>query len=164
MKVQDPVDRALFFSSTYIQVGNGKNTSFWETRWLNGAAPKEIVPDLYSLTRFKFWNVHSKLQDHRWIKSLGEINLARLLEEYVILYLAISTVTLNDHNDAICWKWTSNGKYSVSSAYNYQFKGDFTYFLATSIWKASAEPKCKFFGWLLMHNKAPTVDNLAKKN
>jgi hypothetical protein len=62
----------------------------------------------------------------------------RLLEEYVILYLPISTVTLNEQNDAICWKWTRNGKYLVSSAYNCQFKGAFTFFPATSIGKASA--------------------------
>jgi hypothetical protein len=28
VEVHDPIDRALFFSSTYIIIGNGKNTPF----------------------------------------------------------------------------------------------------------------------------------------
>jgi hypothetical protein len=34
--MHDPVDRALFFSSTYIIIGNGENTPFWEAKWLIG--------------------------------------------------------------------------------------------------------------------------------
>lgn len=37
---KDKVDRALFFASTTIQIGNGRKTPFWEARWLQGAAPK----------------------------------------------------------------------------------------------------------------------------
>jgi hypothetical protein len=37
-------------------------------------------------------------------------------------------------------------------------------FPAAEIWKAHTEPKCKFFAWLILHNKAPTANNLAKKN
>jgi hypothetical protein len=37
-------------------------------------------------------------------------------------------------------------------------------FPAEDIWKAKAEPKCKFFAWLVMHDKALTMDNMAKKN
>jgi hypothetical protein len=43
----------------------------WGARWVNGAAPREIAHGLYSLTRFKFRRVHTELEDHRWIKSLG---------------------------------------------------------------------------------------------
>jgi hypothetical protein len=39
-----------------------------------------------------------------------------------------------------------------------------TPFPAKDIWKAFAEPKCVFFAWLVLHNKAHTVDNLLKKN
>jgi hypothetical protein len=39
-----------------------------------------------------------------------------------------------------------------------------TFFPAVHIWKACTEPKCKFFAWLVMHDKAPTADNLTKKN
>jgi hypothetical protein len=47
IKVVDPINRQLFFSSTWIQVGNGKTTPFWEAKWLFGAAPKELAPNLF---------------------------------------------------------------------------------------------------------------------
>jgi hypothetical protein len=39
-----------------------------------------------------------------------------------------------------------------------------TFFPTKQVWKAIAEPKCKFFAWLIMHDRAPAVDNLARKN
>jgi hypothetical protein len=32
------------------------------------------------------------------------------------------------------------------------------------IWQAFAEPKCKFFAWLVMHDKVLTADNMLKRN
>jgi hypothetical protein len=32
------------------------------------------------------------------------------------------------------------------------------------VWKASTEPKCRFFAWLALHNKALTADVMQKKN
>jgi hypothetical protein len=34
IKVKDSVDRQLFFSSTVVQVGDGRDTPFWEARWV----------------------------------------------------------------------------------------------------------------------------------
>jgi hypothetical protein len=53
MKVSNPTDKHLFFSSTKVLVGDGRNTPFWEARWLNGAAPKDLAPNLYATARFK---------------------------------------------------------------------------------------------------------------
>jgi hypothetical protein len=39
-----------------------------------------------------------------------------------------------------------------------------TYFPVTQIWKAKAEHKCRFFAWVVMHNKILTTDNMMKKN
>jgi hypothetical protein len=38
------------------------------------------------------------------------------------------------------------------------------HFPAKEIWAAKAEPKCKFFAWLILHNKALTADNMVKKH
>jgi hypothetical protein len=53
IKVFDHSDRQLFFSSTLIMVGNGRDTPFWEGRWLHGKAPKELAPNLYKVYRWK---------------------------------------------------------------------------------------------------------------
>jgi hypothetical protein len=34
LKVCDPLDKDIFLCSTYIQIGDGKNTPFWEAKWL----------------------------------------------------------------------------------------------------------------------------------
>jgi hypothetical protein len=38
------------------------------------------------------------------------------------------------------------------------------HFPTTNVWKANTEPKCKFFAWLVLHNKALIADNMLKKN
>jgi hypothetical protein len=37
-------------------------------------------------------------------------------------------------------------------------------FPATLIWKAITEPKCKFFAWLVLHDRVFTSHNLIKRN
>lgn len=54
--------------------------------------------------------------------------------------------------------------YSVKSAYQVQFTGSFSTFPTSIIWKAKTEQKCRFFAWLVMHDKVLTADNLAKRN
>jgi hypothetical protein len=58
------MDKALFFASTVITVGDGAITPFWDARWLNGVSLKELAPNLYKQARFKFRTVgdqHGKL-------------------------------------------------------------------------------------------------------
>jgi hypothetical protein len=53
LKVTDSTDRQLFFCSTEISIGNGKDAPFWEARWLNGLSLKELAPNLYQVARMK---------------------------------------------------------------------------------------------------------------
>jgi hypothetical protein len=57
------------------------------------------------------------MQNHNWIRNIQEISNSLLLEEYVTLYMMLSTVNLTSDHDEITWRWTPNGKYSVSSTY-----------------------------------------------
>lgn len=45
-----------------------------------------------------------------------------------------------------------------------QFAGSTLSALSTILWRAETEPKCRFLAWLVINGKAPTADNLAKKN
>jgi hypothetical protein len=155
-------DRTLFFNSTYIQIGDGKNTTFWEARWLFDAAPKDLAPGLFKAARFKKRSVHSELQNSNWIRNIKDPLNGELLEEFVQLYIALSAINLSNTKDTINWKWTPNGQFSVVSAYECQFREAMTFYPASEVWKANVEPKCNFFAWLILHNKAPTADNLAK--
>jgi hypothetical protein len=163
LKIYDPVDMQLFFCSTIITGGDGRNTPFWEARWLNGAAPKELASNLFIVSRYKRRNVNVELRNNNWIRNLRNINSADLSEEFTLLFLAISVVELSDKKDAIYWKWASNGQYSVKSAYEAQFKGGITHFPAPHMWQARTEPKCRVFAWLTMHDRVLTTHNMIKK-
>jgi hypothetical protein len=164
LKVTNKTDRQLFFSSTKISAGDGRNTPFWEARWLDGVAPKDLAPNLFNLAHFKTRSVHDELRNNNWISNLQNINSTSLMEEFILLFMALELVVLNDHKDEISWTWTANGMYYVASAYECQFLGAISPFLAKQIWQAKSEAKCKFFAWLLMHNRVLTADNMSKRN
>jgi hypothetical protein len=86
------------------------------------------------------------------------------MEEFILLFMTLVDVELTDQQDSIKWKWTEDGNYSVSSAYECQFKGAIIHFPAMSIWQARTEPKCKFYACLVMHERVLTADNLMKRN
>jgi hypothetical protein len=64
LKVADPVDRQIFFSSTFIQIGNGKASPFRESRWLFGSAPKELAPSLFEVARFKKRSIQTEMRNN----------------------------------------------------------------------------------------------------
>jgi hypothetical protein len=164
IKFHDKTDKALFFASTVINVGNGKNTPFWEGRWLNGVSPKELAPNLYKQACFKSRTVHKELYNMNWIKNLKQVNTEDLIEEFVLLFNTLSEIQLNENADTIFWRWTTSGEYTAASAYEAQFLGACPMFRASSIWCAHTEPKCRFLAWMALLGKIPTADNLMKKS
>ena len=59
---------------------------------------------------------------------------------------------------------TSDGQYKAKSAYDIQFGGTFCSFRPKWIWSAYAEPKHRFFTWLLVQEKILTADKLQDRN
>jgi hypothetical protein len=53
------------------------------------------------MARMKNRIVFAELHNHSWIKNLREINSSIMLEEYIMLFIALSTVTLTDQEDQI---------------------------------------------------------------
>jgi hypothetical protein len=64
------------------------------------------------------------------------------LTQFVQLWALIRNVQLNDDlDDDIRWKLTSNGEYSMSSAYNLQFFGLIESSFYKLVWKALGDAK-----------------------
>jgi hypothetical protein len=101
LNMHDATDRALFFSSTIIHIGDAKFTPFWGAKWVHETAPKDLAPDLYKSARFKKRLVFKKLQRDNWIRSIGEISCPTLLDEFVLLYMALSSISLSQDHDKI---------------------------------------------------------------
>jgi hypothetical protein len=159
LKHRERVDRALFFASTVIEIGDGQNTPFWESRWLSGVSPKELAPNLHRQACFKHRTVHKEMQHFSWIRNIRSIDSEDLFDEFILLFNALQGIHLSDHKDSIHWNWTSSGEYSAASAYEAQFMGAYPHYRASTIWRAKTEPKCRFFAWLAIQGKAPTADN-----
>jgi hypothetical protein len=84
--------------------------------------PKDLAPNLYQIARRKERSVDIELQNLKWIRNIREIDSTPLLEEFTLLFMALSIVELRDNEDSIRWKWTIDGQYMVASAYECQFK------------------------------------------
>jgi hypothetical protein len=107
--------------------------------------------------------VNIELNNMNW--NINQINTETLIDEFILLFIAMNDVVLTEEKDAISSKWTTSGEYTTTSAYDIQFLGTFPMFNnATTIWKAKTRAKCRFFAWLAVWKKAPTTDNLMKKN
>jgi hypothetical protein len=91
-----------------VLVGDGKSTPLWEARWLNGAAPKDLAPNLFRFSRYKRRSVYKELQGLNWIKNLGDVTTEDMLEEFTMLLMALSPATLNDRKDEIKWRWMAD--------------------------------------------------------
>jgi hypothetical protein len=146
----DKIDEELFSASTVVNVGNGRTTSFWKSSWIHGQAPKNIEPSLFKKAKKKNILFFHALRTNRWIQLCLPCIREDEIKDFVTLWQAISNMhDLNNLEDTISWRWTTDGQYSASSAYNIQFSTNFCTMKICSIWKAKTELKCRFFVWTL---------------
>lgn len=142
----DGKDKDLFAASTVVTIGNGKMANFWTSSWIDGQTPKNIAPSSFRKAKRKNITVQKALQDNRWISHITHILTPQEIHEYVTLWETISQIQLvANKEDNIYWCWTADGEYTTKSAYNIKFQGTFTKLRIMLIWKAKAEPKCRFF-------------------
>ena len=148
-------DKLLFVASTEIRIGDGRKIYFWESAWVAAHRPRDIAPDLYSMTKRKNRKLHEALPDNQWIRDImvGSNFSQHHLQQFVELWLALRETSLNPGmEDTIRWKWMANGEYTAASAYRAQFLGSVKMDLHLLIWKPWVPPKCKFFAWLIIKN------------
>jgi hypothetical protein len=160
----DKADRDLFNASTTVTIGNGKKALFWTSSWIHGQMAKTIAPHLYGKTRRKKITVKQGMTNRKWIDHIFPPTTPEEVREFVKLWEAASAVQLNETvEDEVRWRWTQDGEYSTKSAYLIQFVGVFAKTKISVIWRAKAEPKCRFFAWTLLHKKILTANNLIKR-
>jgi hypothetical protein len=131
-----------------------QNTPFWGSNSLNGASPMILAPNLYNQARYKFRTVKRELINMNWIKNISQIT-ETLMDEFILLFIALKDVVLTEQKDAISWRWSRTGEYSAASAYEIQFLDAFPKFKAATIWKGKAEPKCSFLHLVSSLEKGP---------
>jgi hypothetical protein len=65
--------------------------------------------------------------------------------------------------DTHIWRLSASGQFSTKSAYKALFQGATIFDPANRVWKTWAPNKCRFFMWLVEHNRWWTVDKLARR-
>ena len=123
----------------------------------------DIFPDLFKLAWRKNRSVKEELEHQSWTRGLWRMESVNEMANFITLWDLVQSVQLTEEPDTIRWKWTSHGDYSAKTAYNIQFAGSHSQFQGSTIWKAGAEGKHKFFAWLLVQSKLLTADNLSKR-
>lgn len=160
----DTIDRQLFAACTTITIGDGSIARFWNEKWLMGQAPKDIAPKMFCLARRKNLTVKDALTEGRWMKGLQRIESPEDIDQFINLWELIQNIQLTAEHDCIKWNLTGDGFYSAKSAYHFQFLTRIPQPRLENVWRAKAEPKVKFYNWLLLQNRNWTSDRLQHRD
>jgi hypothetical protein len=77
-----------------------------------------------------------------------------VLLEYFELYQRLEGVVLqSEMSDTHIWRLSASGQFSTKSAHRTLLQGATYFEPAERVWKSCAPNKCKFFMWLVEHNK-----------
>jgi len=87
-----------------------------------------------------------------------------VIVEFLELWDIISEVELQPGvEDSHIWRFSLCGQYTAKSAYDRFFQGVIRFEPYERIWKTWAPGKCRFFLWLVAHNRCWTADRLARR-
>ena len=159
---KDPIVEAMFQASIYVELGNGRKALFWTDRWLQGKSLVDVAPSLCRVIGpriKKTRTVAQALQANRWTKDISGALTVQVILDYLLVWDLMRGVNLvDDRPDRLCWKWTADKVFSSSSAYRSFFIGQHPVEGATLLRKVRAPAKCKFFIWLVLHDRCWTAD------
>ena len=159
--------KSLFAIAIHTEVGNGENTKFWTDRWLNGCSIEVLAPHLFACVPKRRANrrtVKEALSNNVWLGDIQGHYSVAVLSEYLNVWDLIQEVVLqHDVEDVHKWRFEASGQFSTKSAYEALFIGSVYFAVGKLIWGTWAPKKCKFFMWLVAHNRCWTADRLARR-
>jgi len=167
LPIKVPQTIKCFFDVVVItQIGNGRNILFWTDRWLQGQSLDKLMPHLFGTinSRAKKRTVHKAITGRKWIFDIRGALTVEVLTQYLGLWDIPAEVMLQPElEDTHIWQFSASGIYSAKSAYEALFIGAIQFRPWERIWKSWAPGKCKFFMWLVAHDRCLTADRLARK-
>jgi hypothetical protein len=156
----------MFAAATKVVVGNGDKASFWSSSWLEGMRPMDLAPLIFGISKRKKFTVRKGMENDFWVSHLNLQDGLSVehISQFVTLWRALQDIQLDPSTpDKITWKFSKDGNYSSSSAYNMQFLGQTSSTMPSLVWKPWAPPKCKIFSWLILQNRVWTADRLERR-
>ena len=156
-----------FSITVHAEVGNGARVLFWTDRWLHGQCIADLAPRLFSAIpkkRVKQRTVQEAFTNRAWVSDIQGALTVGVIVEYLHLWDLLNDLELQPEvEDSYVWPLHSGGQYSVKSVYEGFFVGSTHLGPWERIWKTWAPAKCRFFLWLVAHNRCWTADRLAKR-
>ena len=164
---REPIVEAMFQNSTYIELGDGNTALFWSDRWLHGTSLEDMAPCLCNAVSARVraqCTVAQALTNKQWIKDISGALTVQVLIEYLHVWDQMELIHLNRDPDRLCWRWTADRRFTTASAYRSFFTGQHAVKGAKLLCKARAPPKCKFFIWLVPHDRCWTAHRRKRRN
>ena len=162
----EPLVEAMFRASTFFELGDGHNALFWDDRWLHGKSLPDVASSLCAAVGpriRKSRTVAQALQGDSWINDISGALMVQVIMDYLLIWNMTRQVQLvSGRADRLCWKWTADKKFSTSSAYQSFFIGQHPVQGAGLLRKTRAPAKCKFFFWLVIHDRCWTATRRKK--
>uniref|UniRef100_A0A453F716 Uncharacterized protein n=1 Tax=Aegilops tauschii subsp. strangulata TaxID=200361 RepID=A0A453F716_AEGTS len=135
---------------TTCVMGNGRSATFWDGRWMDGAAPRTLAPGLYVVVwpTKRLASVQDGLHRGSWISNIKGEFTAAMIFQFCQLWVAVNhrRAVMTDSADNFRWIWTSSGGYSARTAYRTLFEGLTRIPGAERLRNSAAPLRQKFFG------------------
>lgn len=149
--------RDLFKAYFKVQLGNGKNTSFWYDNWLPIGPLSDYITDV----DIDFLGINKNITVVN-MNRRGSWRIPNSLYGLIPnLETALKSVKLKDCDDKVFW--FPGTVFSVKSAYACLQGVNPKVKWAKIIWDSRCIPKHSFISWLAFKNKISTRINLAKR-
>ena len=157
-----PEIRCLFEASVFFVVGDGKSALFLTDKWIEGKSIEDLAPALLPLVSRRTkasMTVAEGLQRNNWIRKLTGGLSVQAIVEYLSLWSRLREITLvHSRQDALVWRWSVDGQFSVRSAYRLLHEGSVSMPSASTLWSTWAPLRVKIFLWLAWRRRLWTAD------
>ena len=151
-----------------VEIGNGQKALFWLEKWLQGKGIQDLVPCLFSSIGpriRKGRTVAQGLANDAWVQDISGALTVQVILDFLMIWEATRNVHLqSDTPDKFIWKWTADHCFSTASAYWAFFIGQREIYGARCLRKTRAPGKCKFFIWLVLHDRCWTAERRKRHN
>jgi hypothetical protein len=107
-----------FLKWMMFKVQNGKQTRFWEGKWLGNSALKDQYPNLFNLVHRKYATVHTVLNGDSLNVSFMRHLTRNNLRDWMDLGHRVANIQLGDNKDIGIWQLHKSGQFSVRSMYS----------------------------------------------
>ena len=154
--------------SVSVEIGNGQRALFWSDRWIQGRCIQELAPCLFNAVGpriVKCRTVAQGLENNKWVLDISGALTVQVILNFLLVWDATRAVQLRpDSPDRFLWKWTSDQCFSTASAYRAFFIGQYEVPGAKCLKKTHSPGKCKFFVWLVPHDRCWTAERRKRHN